>query len=245
MKVIVNTLSTKKNSGGAFQIAYNFLLETLVHAELGVEWYYFTSADLDSALGNNFTDIVNNRYFVFPTQPDFKKTYFQVKNQISEIEQQILPDLIYTISSPSYFSFSAPEVMRFTNPWVTHPNSYSWSVLNISKKIRTFFYCIIQKCLMRQASYFVTQTETTKQGIVRVTGIDEHKVCVVPNVLPALYRQYQPHPKKIIRDCINIACVAAPVPHKNLDIIPDILKDLKDNYKLEKVNFYITVPVYS
>ena len=29
MKVIVNTISTKKNAGGAFQISQNFLLKSL------------------------------------------------------------------------------------------------------------------------------------------------------------------------------------------------------------------------
>ena len=34
MKVIVNTISTKKNAGGAFQISQNFLLKSLEHTEI-------------------------------------------------------------------------------------------------------------------------------------------------------------------------------------------------------------------
>ena len=53
MKVIVNTISTKKNAGGAFQISQNFLLKSLEHTE--IEWYYITSQDLDDAIGERFS----------------------------------------------------------------------------------------------------------------------------------------------------------------------------------------------
>ena len=46
MRIAVNTISTKKVSGGGFQIAYNFLMETLKHHD-DVEWYYITSSDVD------------------------------------------------------------------------------------------------------------------------------------------------------------------------------------------------------
>ena len=45
MRILVNTIITKKGAGGAFQISYNFLLKTLDHSE--IEWYYITSSDLE------------------------------------------------------------------------------------------------------------------------------------------------------------------------------------------------------
>lgn len=123
MRILVNTVSTKKISGGAFQISQNFLLKTLEHRD--VEWYYITSQDLDDVIGEQFNNIRGKRYFSLPTQPDFKHTYAKVKKQIKLLEQQIKPDVVYSITAPSYFTFEATEVMRFTNPLVTHPNKYS------------------------------------------------------------------------------------------------------------------------
>lgn len=240
MKILVNTISTKKNAGGAFQIAYNFLLKTL-HSEYdNIDWYYITSSDLDEVLDTHFKAIANTRYFVFPTQPDFLGSYNRVKKEIKLIETIINPDIVYSITAPSYFSFKTPEVMRFTNPWVTHPNKYSWSVLSRFSKLKTKLYCWNQRRLMRKVRFFITQTETTKQGIIRITNVPSENVKVVSNVLPEAFASMDR--SHIVDDeWINIACIGNPVPHKNIDIIPSVLLSL-DRLDIKKVRFHTTIP---
>lgn len=238
MRILVNTVSTKKISGGAFQISQNFLLKTLEHRD--VEWYYITSQDLDDVIGEQFNNIRGKRYFSFPTQPDFKHTYAKVKKQIKLLDQQIKPDVVYSITAPSYFTFEATEVMRFTNPLVTHPNKYSKSTQTWIERIRTWLYCKNQVRLMKKAHFFITQTETTKQGILRITGLPENHVCVVNNVLPSVFKQMDNTPI-VEDDFINIACVGNPVPHKNFDILPDVLIELK-RLGIENVRFHTTIP---
>ncbi len=238
MRILVNTVSTKKISGGAFQISQNFLLKTLEHRD--VEWYYITSQDLDDVIGEQFNNIRGKRYFSLPTQPDFKHTYAKVKKQIKLLEQQIKPDVVYSITAPSYFTFEATEVMRFTNPLVTHPNKYSKSTQTWIERIRTWLYCKNQVRLMKKAHFFITQTETTKQGILRITGLPENHVCVVNNVLPSVFKQMDNTPI-VEDDFINIACVGNPVPHKNFDILPDVLIELK-RLGIENVRFHTTIP---
>lgn len=106
---------------------------------------------------------------------------------MAELENKIQPDVVYSITAPSYFSFKAIEVMRFTNPWVTHPNKYSWSMYDCKHKIKQLLYCQNQKRLMKSAYAFITQTETTKKGIMRITGKTSERVCVVNNVLPGVF----------------------------------------------------------
>ena len=189
IRILVNTISTKKHSGGAFQISQNFILKSLEHPD--VEWYYITSQDVDDAIGDKFEEIRNVRYFVFPTKPDFKKTNKQVKKQVVDLEATIQPDVVYSITAPSYFTFKTPEVVRFTNPWVTHPNKYSWRTLTFLPKMKQKLYCLNQKRLMKAAYAFVTQTETTKKGIIRITGKPTEKVCVVNNVLLGVFKTLQ------------------------------------------------------
>ena len=238
MKIIINTISTKKISGGAFQISQNFLLKSLDHRD--VEWYYITSQDLDDVIGKNFDDIRNKRYFVFPTQPDFKRSYEKVKKQVRELEDFIKPNVVYSVTAPSYFSFKSTEVMRFTNPLVTHPNKYSQSMQSLKERIKTWLYCKNQIRLMKKAHFFITQTETTKQGILRITGEPESHVCVVKNVLPSIFRNIDNTPIKE-DEWINIACVGNPVPHKNFDILPDVLNELK-KLGIQNARFHTTIP---
>lgn len=238
MKILINTISTKKHSGGAFQISQNFMLKSLESDD--VEWYYITSKDIDDVIGESFNSLKGSRYYVFPTQPDFRNTYKAVKKHVRNLEERIAPDVVYTITAPSYFTFKTPEVMRFTNPWVAHPNKYAWSVLGFVESLKTRLYCWNQRRMMKAAHYFITQAEATKQGIIRVTGEPSDHVRVVGNVLPATFKTMDNTP--IVEDnWINIVAVGAPVPHKNFDIIPDVLLELQ-KLGIDNVRFHTTIP---
>lgn len=239
MRILINTVSSKNISGGTFQVAQNFLLKSLEHPD--IEWYYFNSKDQDVEIGSHFKDLLNNRYFVFPSQPDFLGSYKNVQKQLRLLEEQIKPDVIYTIVAPSYLLFKSKEVMRFTNPWVTQPNKFSWNTLSLKAKIRTKLWCWVQKYFLRKVHYFITQTDTTKRGLMKITGEPDSHICVVPNVLPALISK-QDTTALGSDGWINIISPAVAYPHKNLEIIPDVI------YKLQKlginnVRFHTTLPV--
>ena len=237
MRILINTISTKKHSGGAYQIAYNFVVKTLEHPE--VDWIYVVSKDLDEIMPAALKEKVC--YHVFPTQPDFRHSYNRVKKELRHLEEREKPDVVYSITAPSYFTFKTKEVMRFTMPWVTHPNKYSWSVLSWRHKLKMKLYCWNQRRMMRKAQYFVTQTETTKQGILRIAGVKSENVKVVPNVLPAIFNAL---PNTLLRpedNWIDIACVGNTSAHKNLDIIPCVLVELRDK-GVENVRFHVTIP---
>lgn len=237
MRILINTISTKKHSGGAYQIAFNFISKTLEHKE--VEWIYVVSADLDEILPNEVKS--KEDYYVFPTQPDFRHSYKKVKQELSELEQRLNPDVVYSITAPSYFTFKTTEVMRFTMPWVTHPNRYSWAVLSWKRRLKMKFYCWNQRRMMRKARYFVTQSETTRQGIMRITGAHPENVRVVKNVLPSIFRTLDNTPFPADENWIDIASVANDSKHKNLDIIPSVLDELKQ-LGINNVRFHVTLP---
>lgn len=238
MKILTNTISAKKHAGGAFQISQNFMLRSLEDED--VEWYYITSQDVDDAIGDKFAHLKGTKYFVFPTQPDFRGSYRRVKKELAELEVMINPDVVYSITAPSYFTFKTKEVMRFTNPWVTHPNKYAWSVLSFKEKVFYFLYGLNQRRMMRAAHYFITQTETCAKGICRVTGESSTHVKVVSNVLPAIFNQLDNSPIRE-NEYINIACVGAATPHKNFDLIPDVLLAFKQQ-GYNNVRIHMTLP---
>lgn len=237
MRILINTISTKKHSGGAFQIAYNYLIKTLEHQE--VEWVYVVSEDLDEILPESIKS--KGHYYVFPTQPDFLHSYKSVKNKLKSLEASIKPDVVYSITAPSYFKFDAPEVMRFTNPWVTHPNKYAWSVLSIKEKVFYYLYGVNQKRLIRNNHYFITQTTTCAKGIQRITGLPTDNIKVINNVLPAIFQSINNDHVDDGGNFVNIACVGAATTHKNFDIIPDLIYELK-NKGYSNVRVHVTLP---
>lgn len=237
MKILVNTITTKKHAGGAYQISNNFIIKTLEHSE--IEWIYVVSSDLDAILPEEIKK--QEHYFVFPTQPDFKGSYKRVKKELRELEQRLRPNVVYSITAPSYFTFEAPEVMRFTNPLVAHPNKYSWKVQSFKAKLRLKVYCWNQKRLIKKAKYFITQTETTKQGILRITNLPDKNVCVVNNVLPAFFSNQDNTHIDDGGKWLDIACVGAPVPHKNFDLLPEVILELQ-KLGIKNARFHTTIP---
>lgn len=237
MRILVNTISTKKHSGGAYQIANNFVRKTLEHPE--IEWIYVVSSDLDSVLPDEMKG--RDNYHVYPTQPDYKSSYNRVKHELMDLESKDKPDVIYSITAPSYFTFETPEVMRFTNPLVAHPNKYSWRVQPLIARLRLLLYCWNQKRLIKKANYFITQTETTKKGILRITKLPDNHVCVVNNVLPAAFANQDRTHIDDGSPWIEIACVGAPVPHKNFDLLPSVIQELQ-KLGFDNVRFHTTIP---
>ena len=237
MKILINAVCAKKNAGGGFQIALNFVRTALKDTDKSVEWYFLISDHIADAL--NISESSN--IFIAPAQPDFRNTYWRVRKIIRRIEKELKPDVVYSIIAPSYFIINSKEVMRITNPWVAHPNKYAEKTLTTKGRFRNIIYTYIQKFLIRKCKYFITQADYTADCIACIANVPRNNVHVISNVLPAVYKETDNTP---ITDnqWINITSVAAPFPHKNLDIIPDVLKELKYNFNIENVRFHVTIP---
>lgn len=244
MRILINAISVKKRGGGIFQIATNFILNSLNDYSNEIEWYYLISEDLHEVL-QQYSFSKEKNYFVYPTQPNFTGSYYKVRKGLKLIEKSLKPQVVYSLASPSYFSFKAPEVMRFANAWITNPNKYAYSTLSVKGRVRNKLYTINQKRLMRKRRFFITQSETVKNGILSNVETEAHNVKVISNVLPAIYLDKRDDlllNQKNDKDIIYIACVAAPNPHKNLDILPSVLKYLRDEHGIENAVFLTTLP---
>ena len=242
MKILINVVNAR-NIGGGFQVVFNFILKTQEYVYPEVEWYYAVSERLDSFLSESFkVKLSEGRYYVFPNQPDFKGTYRLVKRELKNLEQRINPDVVFSPLAPSYFSFKGKEVMRFANAWSTNANSFAWRSLSLKAEIRTRLYNIVQRSLLRRGNYFITQSETVRGGLLRITGLPKDRVKVVPNVLPAILHDISPAPLDCDSYWLDFTAVGGQMPHKNLEIIPKVLVILNKRYHINNVRFHTTLP---
>jgi glycosyltransferase involved in cell wall biosynthesis len=244
MRILINVVNAR-NVGGGLQVVQNFLLGTQKYMRSDVEWYYAVSECLDqNYIYEAFKTKAIGHYFVFPNQPDFRHTYRRVQKRLRQLEKEISPDVIYTILGPGYNFFKNKEVIRFANAWSTNPNQYAWKTLSLKGKLRTALYGILERTLLRKAEYIITQTETVKQGLIRVTKLPNNNIAVVPNVLPAIYQDL-PKTHNKLGDNIDIAAIGGAMPHKNFDIIPQVLHLLCSRYNITNIRFHMTLPVES
>ena len=241
MKILINVVNAR-NVGGGLQVVHNFLLGTQQFARPDVEWYYAVSECLDSKyLDEIFKTKANSHYHVFPNERDFLHTYRRVQNELRQLENDINPDVIYTILGPCYNFFKNREVIRFVHPWVVTSNPYAWSTLPFKTKIRMKIHILLLKKLVRRIPFIVTQTEAVKQGLIKELGKNPEHIRVINNVLPAVYASLENTPIEEQTSWVEIPVVGGGE-HKNLDIIPYVLKELEESYGIKNYRFHITLP---
>lgn len=235
-KVVLNAVIARQNGGGATQIVINYINASL--NDDSVEWYYIVSVELADMLGD-VVDYNSAKWLILPRQPQIK-SYLKTKHLIDSFIRKVKPDVVYSILAPSYFHFKQKEVMRCCNPWdVIDRDDEAFSFLDYKTKLKFCIKTWFVRRLMRRSDYFITQTETAKMGIVRVTGIDKDKVSVIPNVLPRYFQSVKPCHKT--SNVINIVYVASQAPNKNFEIIPKVAYYLKHVYGLRNFRFLITL----
>lgn len=239
MVYLINALNSRKKAGGGYQIALNFVKYALTVKK---DWVYLLSEDLYQSLKS---DIDNSgvTFYTFPNQPDLK-THRKVQKEIRDIEFKHSPIIVYSLTSPSYFKFRAKEVLRFANAWDTNPNDLAKQSLPFKDRILMSIKHLITKKAILKSRYIVTQSQTVKEGIVKLTGIPSANVAVVPNVLPGVFSSIIPA-KKPNLDTIRMVYTAAPLPHKDHLIIPDALSILSQKHSLSNVVVYLTLPEQS
>jgi glycosyltransferase involved in cell wall biosynthesis len=90
--------------------------------------------------------------------------------------------------------------------------------------------------------FFITQSFTAQNGIIRITKLPESQVKVISNILPPIYTKLGFAKKDLSNNVLNIACVCLPHPNKNIEIIPLIIRILKIRYGIINVKFHLTLP---
>lgn len=97
------------------------------------------------------------------------------------------------------------------------------------------------KKLVRRIPFIITQTEAVKQGLITDLGKKPENIRVINNVLPAVYTSLDNAPIKEQSSWVEIPAVGNGE-HKNLDIIPYVLKELEVSYGIRNYRFHITLP---
>jgi glycosyltransferase involved in cell wall biosynthesis len=197
---------------------------------------------LSSAISKQVTmaSIDPKKIFITQTSPANPLSY-KLKNQIKKIENDFKPQLVYSVGFPSYIHFQQIELGRYTNPWALVNHSAAFHQLNSFNKIKILLKARYRNFSARHALFFETQTNIAANGIERRLNINPENIKVIPNSINNLY--FDSH-KKVKKDnnLVKILYIAAPHIHKNIDIIPDVARELGILIPNKNFKFFVTLP---
>lgn len=238
MRILVNCSTI--NVGGGFFATVNFISEALTSSRGSeFEWYFILNAHLIDALQSRKIVMAPDQYLLIESSPTRFFSYYRISRLILDYEKNVKPDLVYSIGSPSFLFFSAPEVQRLTNPWITHPNLWAYLSLPLARLISEIFKLPFQRFFVSRGKFFITQSLSAKKAILQISKTSNNHIRIVKNTLSPVFIG---QPRSRIQDVRSyIFCLSAAYFHKNLHLLPKIAYLLKSQTN-EDFCFVITIP---
>lgn len=211
-------------AGGGIQVATSFIYDLLY---LNVDHEFVVILSPPSSLQINKEDFKSN--FVFH---DIPVSIFENKRKrssyVKQMENVIRPDVIFTVFGPSYHKSNFPKVVGFAIPHLIYQDSPFFKTLSFIERIKNKALNFIKKlAFTRNSDALIFESEEARK---RFSKYFSGKSYVVSNTLNEIFRRKENwktfnHPE-INRNDFNILCLTANYPHKNLRIIPEIVKEL-------------------
>ncbi len=239
MKILINT--SNLSIGGGMQVALSFINE-LNNLKLDNEYHIFLSVALKNQINQTF--FLSNFYFYcIEKSPSSLRTRKQIVSQLDALENDINPDIVLSVFTPTYWRPKSTHIVGFALGWMINPHSEAYRVLGLKQKIRRKLDSMYKTYYVkRDADYYIVETEDVKEKLFKVLNIVKEKTFVVGNTYSSEFDQDNyaelSLPERSNHE-FRLVTIAHNYPHKNIKIIKEVLPYLKDsalNYK-----FFITI----
>jgi len=239
-RLIINASNLR--GGGALQVASTFI-EGL--KSFGQNDYFLF---LPPALSESIKEKEFTKNFVFyrVDNPSIVPFFNRVSDQLSLLESQIRPDCVFSLFGPTYWIPKSHHVMGFANglylygdlPYIKELPFFERLALNFKKNYHRML-------LKNNADSYVVQTDDMKTRFAEFIDTSQDKISVV-------YGSYHPVFSNSINN-INLlpskesdefwfVTISSYYPHKNLDIINEIVDILSVNDIGIRIKFILTLP---
>lgn len=243
MKILINT--SNLYVGGGLQVALSFINE-LKELNIDHEYHIFLSGAIDKQIDQKSFP-ANFFFYLIEKSPASLKTRKQIVAKLDTLEEQIKPDIVFSVFGPSYWKPKAKHIMGFAVPWVLQKDSVAYDELSFLKRIKMSMWVkYVAYYAKRDASHYIIETEDGKDRLSKVLGINKENISVVGNSYSAIFNDpqylskdnpnYMQLPVKE-EDEFRLLLISHNHPHKNLKIINQVIP-LLENYNIK---FVLTV----
>lgn len=225
MRLIINTATLYQ--GGPIQGAASFLDECKdirdneYHVFLGIA----AARCIDT---EGFPE--NFHFHRIPHRPGAGPlSYMRARAIFGDLEENIKPDCVFTISGPAYWRPKARHLVGFNLGYFVYPESPFYRIITLrekallaAKKIALFYL------LKKESDAYVVQTDDVNQRLHKFLRVD--KVFTVPNTHSSYYPDAPDAAQKLPGRAAGetrLLTISAFHRHKNLPIIAKVAEELK------------------
>ncbi|QEK37239.1 glycosyltransferase [Acinetobacter johnsonii] len=236
MKYVID--NSNLYAGGGIQVGISFIND-LSKLNLSNEYHIIQSFKMAEAFKK--IDYPSNFIF-YDLNVECEQSILVRAKQVKLLEDKIKPDCIFTLFGPSYHKSNFPKIVGFAIPHIIYPESPFIKNLSLSKKIKNLLICKMkQYFFIKNADALVFETKDASKKFEKLSGFKNNYV--VSNTLNEVFLDESKWENFIFSDNnkLKILVVTANYPHKNLQVIPNIIRKLINDKKIENFEFVITL----
>ena len=170
------------------------------------------------------------------------------RRRLRREEADFRPDIVFSVSGPSYHRFRRPHLMGFAIGWITHPSDLAWASLGpLGRRIMFGLRLKYYTFWARFADEWLLQTETAAAGMARVMGADRRRFHVVPNSCSDYYFAARDDgaaggPRaRHQEDAFRLLVITSYKAHKNLEIIQEVAAAVRARGAHRRCRFVLTL----
>jgi len=242
MILLINASNISK--GGAIQVALSFIQECVHFNEN--EYHVFLSPTISSKF--NSSEYPGNFHFHFLGSSPSSLLYgLYIINRLKKLEKSIKPDCVLTIFGPSYWTPKFPHLSGYAKGYYLYPESPFFKKIGLVVK---FKLCLLKWIhhyfFKRNSNYYFVESEDAKNRLASFLCICKEDIFMISNTYHSAFNleivgDLILPPKEM--DEIRLFSISSFYPHKNLEIIKDVVSELKKKSKLKFVFFLTISPV--
>ncbi len=223
-------------AGGGIQVATSFLNDLKIFNNGHLYWVLqspYSAKTIDT------TTFPEN--FMFCDIPEeIYTSKLRRSRYVKKIEKKVHPNVIFTTFGPSYHKSDYLKIVGFAFGQMLYTDSPFYKQLSFLQKLKYKILIFLKKrAFINNSDALVFETENARVIFKEKTGYKK-PTFTVHNTLNAIFNkkeEWQTLP--IQKTKMDILCLTANYPHKNLQIIPKLIEEIQK--KTPKLNFKVHV----
>ena len=231
MRFIINTVNL--DIGGAHQRAVSFLNELRSIGRPDDEYHIFITSKITAQV--DITSFKSNfSFYNFFYSPASLRHHWSIVRLFNRIEKKINPNVVFSFVGPAYWRPRGTHLVGFGIPHLVY-TEYGY----VKKlPLKTKFEMAYKKWwTIREADFYVVQTEDVKKRIFQNLGVADEKIFVVSNGIGSQYKEVVP--KRNLNLPPRLLIISRYRAQKNYEVIvPTIVRLKSMGYRVE---FHLTI----
>lgn len=237
MKIIID--NSNLFVGGGIQVATSFLSD-LNNLKLDYEFYVIQSPNSSKQIDK--TVFSSNFFFYDLKEFDFSSIKKRIK-KVKSIENSIKPNAIFTVFGPSYHKSNFPKIVGFAIPYLIYRDSPFFSKISIKERIYYKLLGVFKRySFINNSDVLIFESEESRKIFMNST-YKKIQSFTVNNTLNEVFLNKEKWKDFSFetQSKLNILCLSANYPHKNLNIIPSIIDQLINRFEMKDFRFVISL----